>query len=161
MRRRVFFSFHYRLDSVNVAQVRNAWTIGAGGDAQPLLDKAAWEQIRLKGDTAVRSWIDTQMKGTSVTVVLYGTQTYLRPWVQYEILKSYDEGRGLLGVSLVGMKGFSTQPDYSPCPNPFPQAFAGRPNVNAQQFPTYGWVADDGRNNMGRWVEDAARRVSR
>lgn len=161
MPRRVFFSFHYARDSVNVAQVRNAWVVSPQHETQPLLDKAAWETIKRQGDAAIRRWIDTQMQGTSVTVVLFGAQTYLRPWVQHEILKSYDERRGLLGVSLRGMKGFGSQPDYSPCPNPFPAAFQRRPNVNVLQFPTYEWIANDGRSNLGRWVEDAARRVGR
>lgn len=161
MTRRVFFSFHYAKDAMKVSQVRNCWLFGVGHQAQPFLDKAQWEQLQRTGDAAVRKWIDDQMSGTSVTVVLIGTQTYTRPWVHHEILKSYDERRGLVGISLRGMKGFDGVADWTPCPDPFPSAFAKRPLFITPRVPVYDWVYHDGRNNISSWIETAARSVGR
>jgi hypothetical protein len=36
-------------------------------------DAAAWEEVKKKGNDAIEKWIDDQLKGTSVTVVLIGS----------------------------------------------------------------------------------------
>nr|WP_287073943.1 TIR domain-containing protein [Mesorhizobium sp.] len=36
------------------------------------------------------------MKGTSVTFVLFGAETYNREWVRHEIRRSYQLGKGML-----------------------------------------------------------------
>ena len=46
--------------------------------------------MKKQGDRAVKDWIDRQLKNTSVTVVLIGSETSNRPYVQYEIKKSYE-----------------------------------------------------------------------
>jgi len=35
--------------------------------------------------------------------VLIGTETWQRPWVRYEILKSYERGNALLGIHINGI----------------------------------------------------------
>jgi hypothetical protein len=162
MARRVFFSFHYARDSVKVSQIRNAYIVDKKGDAQPFLDHAEWEAVQRKGDAAIQRWIDDQMKGSSVTVVLFGAETYKRPWVKYEILKSHKDGRGLLGISLCGMKGFNGIADNTACPNPFDHVDLGRNWLGGRvTYATYSWVGDDGRANVADWVEKAARAVGR
>jgi hypothetical protein len=79
MARRVFFSFRYSRDVVRVSQVRNSWVVRANGEANPFLDAASWEQIKRKGKDAVQNWIDKELAGTSVTVVLVGYETASRP----------------------------------------------------------------------------------
>jgi MTH538 TIR-like domain (DUF1863) len=36
---------------------------------------------------------------------LIGSETYARPWVRYEILKSFRRGNSLIGVHINGIKG--------------------------------------------------------
>ena len=69
MARRVFFSFHYANDINRSMTVRNSW-VTQGKEAAGFIDKAEFEQIKRQGDKAVHNWIDRQMEGTSVTVVL-------------------------------------------------------------------------------------------
>ncbi len=95
MARRVFFSFHYDRDVRRVVQVRNSWVIRTEGEAQPFLDRADWEAVKRTG---VEKWIEAQLRGTSVTVVLIGSETYDREWVRFEIKRSYELGKGMLGV---------------------------------------------------------------
>jgi hypothetical protein len=64
MARRAFFSFHYRKDGWRVSQVRNIGKLDADG---PLSDND-WEQLRKKGDAAIKKWIDDQMFGKAVVL---------------------------------------------------------------------------------------------
>ena len=38
------------------------------------MDAGAWESIRRKGEAVVKAWIDRELMGTGVTVVLIGTE---------------------------------------------------------------------------------------
>ena len=52
----------------------------------------------------MQKWIDEQMKGTSVTVVLIGAETSTRPHVGYEIAESHKKGNGMLGIYIHNIK---------------------------------------------------------
>lgn len=99
MTRRCFYSFHYRPDNWRVAQVRNIRTI-EGSRAAPDND---WETIASRGDAAIKAWIANQMKGRSCTVVLVGAETANRNWINHEIVKSWDEGMGVVGIHIHGL----------------------------------------------------------
>jgi hypothetical protein len=64
-----------------------------------------WETARRTGATAVKRLINTGLDGTSVTCVLVGSQTYARPWVRYEILKSVRRGNSLFAVHINSIRG--------------------------------------------------------
>ena len=145
MARKVFFSFHYDRDAWRVGQVRNCNVIG-GYETNPFYDKARWEQVKRQGDAAIKRWIDEQLKGTSVTVVLIGRDTSKRRWVRYEIEQSIALGKGLLGVDISKINNQFGQTDVTGI-NPLPRGYA-----------YYAWNRDDGRANLGRWIEAAARR---
>ena len=100
IQRRTFFSFHYQRDAWRAGQVRNIRGIG-GND---LVNDNDWEQITRRGDAAIRRWIDSQMDRRSCVIVLIGTQTARRKWVEYEIKRAWDDGRGLLGVFIHNLK---------------------------------------------------------
>src|ERR1017187_8146827 len=84
MARRAFFSFHYERDAWRAGQVRNSW-VTKDRESAGFWDAAAWEEVKKKGNPAIEKWIDDQLKGTSVTVVLIGAQTSTREYVGYEI----------------------------------------------------------------------------
>ena len=103
MPRRVFFSFHYDADIWRVSQIRNS-RLTKDWESNTFLDKASWESVKRKGDAAVMAWIDREISGTGVTIVLIGTHTSERRFVKYEIEQSYKRGNGLLGIYIHGMK---------------------------------------------------------
>jgi hypothetical protein len=161
MARRVYFSFHYRRDVLKIGQIRNSWLLeGSGHQADRFLDKADWESIKKRGDAAIERWIDEQMNGTSVTVVLIGAETYKRRWVKYEIRQSHAQGKGMLGIDMYGMKDLNG--NYDPRgPSPFKEfTFKDRLGT-VVTYPVYEWIGDRGRANMSSWVEEAARRAGR
>ena len=103
MARRVFFSFEYEEDISRSMVVRMSW-VAQGKEAAGFIDAADFEAIEKEGDEAIEEWIDGQLKGTSVTVVLVGKETCDSKWVKYEIEKSEDVGNGLLGIDISKIK---------------------------------------------------------
>jgi hypothetical protein len=100
MARKVFYSFHFKPDNWRVSQVRN---IGAIEDNKPAPDND-WEAIKASGDQAIKSWINNQMKGRTCAIVLIGEKTAGRKWIEYEIKKSWNDGKGLLGIYIHNLK---------------------------------------------------------
>lgn len=100
MPRRCFYSFHYQPDNWRAAKVRN---IGKIEGNQPAADND-WETISGKGDQAIKNWIDAQMHGRSCTVVLVGTNTAGRKWINHEIVQSWNAGMGVVAIHINGIK---------------------------------------------------------
>lgn len=112
-KRQVFYSFHYKPDSWRASMVRN---IGAIEGNKPAPDND-WETITQAGDPAIKRWIDDQMKYRSCTVVLVGNKTANRKWINYEIVKSWDVGMGVVGIHIYGLKnngGYITEKGNNP-----------------------------------------------
>ena len=100
MARRSFYSFHYKPDNWRAATVRS---IGAIDGNKPATDND-WESVTKGGDDAIKRWIANQISGRSCTVVLVGTNTANRKWINYEIIKSWDDGMGVVGIYIHGLK---------------------------------------------------------
>ncbi|WP_061223280.1 TIR domain-containing protein [Leptospira weilii] len=100
MARKVFYSFHYKPDNWRVSQVRN---IGSIEGNQPAKDND-WETITKAGDKEIQKWIDDQLYGRSCTIVLIGANTSERKWINYEIKKTWDSNKGILGIYIHNLK---------------------------------------------------------
>lgn len=147
MARQVFFSFHYSRDSWRVSQVRNSNMIW--WDKTPFYDKAQWEQIKRSWDIAIKNWIDRQLNWSSVTVVLIWLETANRPWVKYEIRRSIELWKWLIGVHVAWIQNQKWETDNL-WKNPLPNGYK-----------TYKWNADKWRENLHLWIEEAARNNGR
>jgi hypothetical protein len=158
MARHTFFSFHYERDVWRAGQVRNSW-VTQDRTASGFFDKAQWEEAQRKGKAAVEAWIDNQLKGTSVTVVLIGAETSTRDYVIYEITQSWAKENGLLGVYIHNLKNTAQQTDVKGA-NPFNQ-WTFKRNGAIVSIPTYDWVSDNGYQNLGTWIENAAKAAGR
>lgn len=142
MARKVFFSFKY--EDVSRAMVVRYSAITKGEEAAGFVDKADFEKIKEQGNQAIKNWIDTQLKGTTVTAVLVGAETCASRWVKYEIEQSIKRGNGLLGIDVSKIKDLN-----------------GKTSERCGQIPTgygfYLWIKNDGYKNLGDWVEKAAK----
>jgi len=146
MARRAFFSFKYK-DVSRAMVVRNSW-VTQGKEAAGFIDAADFEEIKRKGNTAIKNWIDNQLQGTSVTVVLIGAKTCNSRWVKYEIEKSIEIGNGLLGIDVSKIKDLQGN-------------ISDRCEKIPKGYNFYLWNNDDGYNNMGDWIEKAAKDAGR
>ena len=100
MARRSFFSFHYKADASRAAQVRN---MGMVDGNKPVSDND-WETITKGGDAKIKTWIADQLDGRSCTIVLVGTKTAGRKWINFEIVESWNDGMGVVGIHIHGLR---------------------------------------------------------
>ena len=94
MVRKVFFSFHHQADQARAAQLR---ALGIVEGNNPVSD-VDWMRLTAKGEPLIQRWIDSQLAGRHCTIVLIGAHTAGRRWIKYEIDKSWNEKKGLLGI---------------------------------------------------------------
>jgi hypothetical protein len=147
MARRAFFSFEYANDVGRAMVVRKSNAL-RGIDAAGFVDSAEFEKIKQSGDDAIKRWIDGQLTNTSVTVVLVGRDTCASKWVRYEIEQSKQRGNGLLGVDISKIRDFQGQ--TTTCCGRIPTG-----------YDFYLWNNDKGYDNLGSWIEAAARAAGR
>jgi hypothetical protein len=105
MARKAFYSFHYVPDNWRASQVRNIGTI----EGNSTVSDNDWETITKGGDAKIENWIKNQLKGRSCTIVLVGTNTANRKWINYEIIKSWDDNMGVVGIYIHGLKNSQGQ----------------------------------------------------
>ncbi len=106
MAKRVFFAFHYQdVIDFRANVVRQHWVTKPNRDAAGFFDSSIWESAKRQGSIALKRLINSGLDGTSVTCVLIGSQTYSRPWVRYEILKSFKKGNSIFAVHVNPIKG--------------------------------------------------------
>ena len=176
MARVVFFSFDYD-DVRRVNQVRKSGAF-VGEQRSGFRDKAEYEQVKRTGDAAIEQWIRRQMHGCSVTCVLIGTDTHRSRWVKFEIAESIANGMGLLGVYIHKLHMPNVEQDavldalFRP-PNPLdnhsmpPKDWLKQlyPAKASERFQTHTWEPRESlfsrANDLGAWVDEAARRVGR
>lgn len=98
----MFFSFHY-------ADIMNANIIRNSGQFKPtaetgFYDKSLWEEAQAKGKAALQKLIDDGLRNTGVTCFLIGEKTLERPWCKYELERSVEDKKGILGILLPNQK---------------------------------------------------------
>jgi len=162
MARRAFFSFHYENDVWRANIVRNSWVTKDSKEAAGFIDAADFEEVKKGGDAAIKKWIRDQLYGTTVTVVLLGSETSKREYVKYEIEQSYERGNGLLGIYIHKIKDKNGNTS-SKGSNQFGEIGKDKNgnSVYFSTFPCYDWIDDDGYNNMGKWIEAAAQKAGK
>lgn len=105
MAKRVFFSFHYQdVIDFRANVVRNHWMTKPDRQEAGYFDASIWESARRQGDTALKRLINGGLENTTNTCVLIGSQTYARPWVRYELLKSFRRRNHIFGVHVNGIR---------------------------------------------------------
>ncbi len=162
MARRVFFSFYYDRDVRRIQQVRQSWVVRSGDDAQPFYDKAEFGKIKARAG-GIAQWIEEQIAGTSVTVVLFGAETSTRPWVRHEIKRSYQLNKGIVAIDIHSIRDPQTGTDVQGA-NPLTCWNVMQKNVSvsmASVYRTYDWVRDNGYANMPSWIKAAATAAGR
>jgi hypothetical protein len=152
-KRQVFYSFHYNDDSWRAAQIRN---IGVIDGNTPASDND-WETVKKGGDAAIKNWIGDQMKGRTCTVVLIGAKTAGRKWITYEISKSWNDGKGILGIYIHKLEdklgNQTTKGD-----NPFDSLTSTNViNIYDPPYSNSKQVYDHIKNNIAAWIELAIR----
>jgi len=100
MARRVFTSFHYIPDNWRASQIRNMGKI----EGNPVATTNKWEEVTKRGATEIEKWIDDNMSGKSCVIVFVGEKTAGRKWIDHEIIKAWNEKRGVFGIYVHNLK---------------------------------------------------------
>ena len=100
MARKVFTSFHYVPDNSRASQIRNMGKLE--GNSVATTNK--WEEVKKGGDTEIKKWIADNMYGKSCVIVFVGEKTAGRKWIDYEIIKAWNDGRGVFGIYIHKLK---------------------------------------------------------
>lgn len=153
MARKAFYSFHYKPDNWRASEVRN---IGAVEGNKPASDND-WETVKRGGDAAIKNWINGQLSGKSVAVVLIGEKTAGRKWINYEIKTAWESGKGVLGIYVHNLKD-SSGVQTSKGGNPFTVDGISLAKIVKAYDPPYSTstcVYDHIKNNLADWIEKA------
>ena len=129
--------------------VRHSWVTKPDKETAGYIDKADFEKVKQKGDQAIKNWIDNQLKGTSVTVVLVGEKTCQSKWVQYEIDASIEKGNGIIAIDISKIKDLQGNQTKR----------CGW--MISKDHKKYLWNKDNGYKKMGDWIEEAAKAVGK
>jgi hypothetical protein len=155
-----FFSFHYDRDAWRVQQIINMGKL----EGQPLLSPQKWEEIKRRGEQAIKNWIAEQMKYKSAAVVLVGSQTAQRRWVKYEIAYAWDNRKPLVGVRINGLADRYSQTDTQGS-NPFKMVnlkgggtVGDYVTLHTPSGSTSQQVYASISNNLSSWVDNAYKR---
>ncbi|MFZ1528061.1 MAG: TIR domain-containing protein [Ferruginibacter sp.] len=100
MSRKVFTSFHYIPDNWRASQIRSMGKI----EGNSVVSSNSWEEVTSGGDKAIEKWINDNMSGKSCVVVFVGKNTAGRKWINYEIRKAWEDGKGILGIYVHNLK---------------------------------------------------------
>lgn len=160
MTRRIFYSFHYIPDNWRASQVRNMGVV-EGNQAATDND---WETVKRGGDTAIERWIEGQMSGRTCTVVLIGSDTAKRKWIDYEIHKSWNSKKGIVGIHIHNLKD-TAQAQSKKGANPFEDIKMQRDNASLSSIvKTYDPPYSDSKQaydyikkNLSIWIEQAVQ----
>jgi len=157
MKRKVFYSFQYMPDACRASQVRN---IGVVEGNAPALDND-WEAVKRGGDAAIQNWINNQLDGRSCTVVLIGKDTADRKWINYEITKSWEDEKGILGIYIHNLKDLDGK-QSTKGRNPFDYVRFSNGEKLSRHIKTYDPPYSDSKKvysyiseNLAKWIEEA------
>jgi hypothetical protein len=160
MAKSVFYSFHYDNDAWRVQQIINMGAV----EGQPLLNSQEWEEVKKKGKAAIETWIDEQMAYKKAVVVLVGSGTADREWVDYEIRKAWNAKKPIIGVRINGLADSSGNTDSAGA-NPFEKIslkdgtkISDYVKVITPSGSTSKDVHADIKANLSSWVDQAYAR---
>ena len=147
--RNVFFSFGWDDDVWRAMQVRNSW-IATGVTKSGFRDAANIEEVKRQSTTAIKNWIERQLNGTTVTVVLLGANTHKSGWVVYETNRSKERGNGIVFIDISQVQDQAR----------LTTSFGGLPTGwiwGESPYLFCEWQPGVSHEYLGGWIEQAAR----
>lgn len=155
--RRIFPSFKWT-DAWLVNQIVNL-PVTIGREKIGFANGVPPETVK-SSDYAIARWIQNSMDGCSCLVVFVGEETYLSPWVKYEMELAEEYKMGRIMIDLTGMK----RKDGSVCregtdPFAWHGLHRGLLDPDYYEIKRYSWLPS-GRFWIGKWLEDAYQRAA-
>ena len=119
-----------------------------------------WESVTRGGEAAIQKWIQQELVGKTCLIVLVGSGTAKRKWINYEIIEAWKEKKAVFGVHIHGLQNRLGQQAAKGL-NPFDHLTFGNQNFSAvaqiydppysDSKDVYNYI----RANMSAWIEKA------
>lgn len=94
MNKKVFFCYDYENDTDRAMVVKEVW----GEPSDDFISTNEFSRLSIGSKVKLYDWIDKQLDGTVLTVILLGNKTLDMPYVQYAVKRSLEHKNGLLGI---------------------------------------------------------------
>lgn len=156
MARKVFTSFHYIPDNWRANQIRNMGKL----EGNSVVTTNKWEEVTKGGNKAIQEWIDNNIYGKSCVVIFVGENTAGRKWIDYEIEKAWNDGKGVFGIFVHNLKD-SNGNQANKGNNPFENFTVGDKKLSSivkcynPPFSTSTYVYDHIKENLEDWIVKA------
>ena len=119
------------------------WLAGAGTEATPFLTRRQLMGMIEDGIPSIYAWVEAEIARCDASVVLIGSMSSGRHFMEYEIAQSIRQHKPMIGVRIHGIPHGDTQ------------GSAAGENPLFPMFPVYDWLEDDGPANLHAWVQAA------
>ena len=135
--KKIFFSFHYALDSWRIQQIRNMGIV----ENQKICEPNEWEEVKRKGWANIAKWINDNMQNCDCVIVLIGEQTHTRKWVKYEVKMAKELKKPIFGIFIHKLKDSNGKVSKK-----------GKNEFNITVYQANGY--DDIRENLEAWINE-------
>lgn len=88
----------------NLRPKRSTGSDSWGDKGSVTIPDSEWQGIAARGGGAIRRWINKQMKRKACVIVLIGSTTAGRPWVNYEIMKGWRDRKEVFGIYIHNLR---------------------------------------------------------
>ncbi|MDD5731947.1 MAG: TIR domain-containing protein [Patescibacteria group bacterium] len=139
MARKIFVAFDSNTNLGAYYEIMSCEAL-SGYDKNPFYDLGGLFTIRSQGKEGMKNWVEKQLKGTSVVIILRNDETESFEWIGYTIQKSIEYGKGLL---LIDIREDSGNKYEIPV---------------LEGYRAFNWYSDNGVENIGKWVEEEAEK---
>lgn len=160
---KVFYSFCGKDDMDRIRGIVDMLMVHSTQQPTGVIAKREWENLKEKGEDAIHNWVKKELEGTSVTVVLLGTNTLEDRFVQYQICESLRRGNAVIGVYIKDRKDKQSDSTAEKCNLHKVVAYYkyGTPiYFDYINDGIYDYESEDGGSNLDMWVEQAAEQRS-
>lgn len=147
----VFFAFDRALDSARAEMLRERWD-GPDRTSSGFCDDSTWASVQMRGVEGVVDWVQSEMVGSDVVVVLIGAETTFCGHVKTAIERGVEAGLGVVGIRVHQIPGADGMRGM-PGPDPL---FALHAEVT-----THDWMPGFSDRFLTDWVYMAAQRAGR
>lgn len=156
MARKVFTSFYYKPDNWRASQIRNMGKL----EGNSVASTNKWEEVTNGGNKEIEKWIDDNMSGKSCVILFVGENTANRKWINYEVKKAWEAGRGLFGIHVHNLKD-SDGKQAEKGDNPFESFTVDGKKLSSivkcynPPYTASTYVYDHIKENIEEWIEKA------
>ncbi len=139
----VFFSFHYSYDYDRIKTLTAIWNSLPGCSMTPFISAEQIAEMMEIGLPSIHQWIEEEISQADAVIVLIGSESYGRYFIEYEIREAVLQKKPVYGLfihQIPDKAGMTDKKGKSPLDS---------------EYPHYDWTEDRGTENILSWTSEA------